>query len=73
MKTKIELIAEINTLRKDNKNNWVNVQLDYNNQSVAIKFYGTWVQLLIIDGVKHSSNMDISVKQFNEFLNEVIK
>ena len=72
MNTKIELIAEINTLRKTNKNKWVNTVLNYNNQSIAIKFFGTWIQVLMINSVKHSSNMDITVKQFNEFLNEVI-
>lgn len=72
MKTKIELIAEINALRKANKNKWVNTVLSYNNQSIAIKFFETWVQVLMINGVKHSSGMDISVKQFNTFLNEVI-
>lgn len=73
MKTKIELIAEINKLRKDNKNKWVNTHLDYNQQSIGVKFYDTWMQILIIGGVTHSSNMGISVKQFNEFLNEAIK
>ena len=69
--TKLELIKLINDLRKANKNNWVNQCIDYNGIKISLKSYNTWVQVLVINGGnKNSSNMDISVKQFNEFLNE---
>ena len=71
--TKLELIAKINQLRKTNKNVWLNTRIDYNGLSIGIKSYNTWVQILEVNGYKHSSNMDISVKQFNEFLNESLQ
>lgn len=72
--TKLELIKMINNLRKSNKNNWVNQCIDYNGIKISLKSYNTWVQVLVINGGnKNSSNMDISVKQFNEFLNESLQ
>ena len=67
---KLELIKKINDLRKSHKNKWVNITLLYNDEPISIKFYNTWMQVLSYDNKKYSSNMDISVKQFNEFLNE---
>jgi hypothetical protein len=69
---KIELIKTLNTLRKKNKNwIWYDVTLD-NGSFIEYKAIDTWVQFLIIDGIKHSSVMGLSVKGFNNFLNECL-
>jgi hypothetical protein len=63
----------INDLRKNNKNKWVSQYIDYNGVQIGLKSYNTWVQILKVNDYNYSSCMDISVKQFNEFLNESLK
>jgi hypothetical protein len=69
---KIELIKKLNMLRKNDKNwVWYDVTLD-DGRNIEYKSIDTLVQFLIIDGVKHSSVMGLSVKGFNNFLNECL-
>jgi hypothetical protein len=69
---KIELIKKLNMLRKNDKNwVWYDVTLD-DGRNIEYKSIDTWFQFLIIDGVKHSSVMGLSVKGFNNFLNECL-
>jgi hypothetical protein len=69
---KIELMKTLNNLRKNDKN-WVryDVTLD-DGRNIEYKAIDTWVQFLIIDGIKHNSVMGLSVKGFNNFLNECL-
>lgn len=71
-----EYIALINKERKANKNKWVSFTENVEGTKIGIKFYNTWVQRIeFTDGltaISDSGNMDISVKQFNEFLAQSI-
>ena len=63
-----EFIKTVNTLRLDNKGRWYQWCGEVNNHNVSLKGYGAWVQRLKVDDTIHSGNMDISVKEFKEFL-----
>jgi len=64
----MDTVKELNVLRKANKNKWVSGIFVYNGKSVSYKAYNTWVQVLDVDGVRYSSGMDISVKDYMVFL-----
>lgn len=66
--TKLEFIKLANDQRKANKHRWVFLSESVGSNLVQYKAYNTWVQILSINGIKDSSPMDISVKQFNDFL-----
>jgi hypothetical protein len=69
---KQELIKTLNNLRKNDKNwVWYDVTLD-DGRNIEYKAIDTWVQFLKIDGIKYSSVMGLSVKGFNNFLNECL-
>ena len=63
-----EFIKTVNTLRLDNKGGWYQWCGEVNDYDVSLKGYGTWVQRLKVDDTIHSGNMDVSVKEFKEFL-----
>ena len=73
---KLEYIKLINSLRKANKNKWVSFTQNVENMVIGIKFFNTWIQVIEVNHGTHitrdSGCMDISVKQFNEFLNNAI-
>ena len=59
-------------MRKNNKN-WVWYDITLNDgRDIQYKAFDTWVQYLTIDGIKHSSVMDLNVKGFNNFLNKCL-
>ena len=68
-----EFIKTINALRLGNKGSWYQWCGEVNNYNVSLKGYGTWVQRLKVDDVIHSGNMEVSVKEFKEFLNVCVK
>lgn len=72
MKTKEQIIKDINTLRKTNKNNWYYLNETYNNRTIQLKGFDTWLQVLKIDNITYPTCMDISVKQFNQQLQEYL-
>lgn len=45
-----EFVKQINSLRLQNKNKWYTYQGTVNNKTVALKGYGTWLQILRVDG-----------------------
>ena len=63
-----EFIKTVNTLRLESKGRWYQWCGEVNNCNVSLKGYSTWVQRLKVDDTIHSGNMDISVKEFKEFL-----
>lgn len=67
----MDIVKELNVLRKTNKNKWVSGVCVYNGKSVSYKAYNTWVQVLYVDGVRYSSGMELSVKDYMAFLNGV--
>ena len=68
-----EFIKTINTLRLENKGSWYQWCGEVNNHYVSLKGYGTWVQRLKVGDTIHSGNMEISVKEFKEFLSVSVK
>ena len=63
-----EFIKTVNTLRLENKGRWYQWCGEVNNYEVSLKGYGTWVQRLKVDDTIYGGNMDVSVKEFKEFL-----
>ena len=63
-----EFIKTVNALRLENKGGWYQWCGEVNNCSVSLKGYGTWVQRLKVDYVTHGGDMEVSVKEFKEFL-----
>ena len=68
-----EFIKTVNALRLANKGSWYQWYGEVNNRNVSLKGYGTWVQRLKVDDTIHSGNMDVSVKEFKEFLSVSVK
>jgi len=65
---KQEFIALVDGLRKGNKNYWVQTAQIVDGRTVRYKAYNTWVQILEIDGIKHSNPTDQKVRDFKAFL-----
>ena len=63
-----EFIKTVNLLRLENKSGWYQWCGEVNNRNVSLKGYGTWVQRLKVDDTIYGGNMDVSVKEFKEFL-----
>ena len=63
-----EFIKTVNALRLDNKSRWYQWCGEVNNRNVALKGFGTWVQRLNVGDTIYGGNMDVSVKEFKEFL-----
>ena len=72
---KIEIIVEqLNNDRKRNKDNWLVQTSIIQGVSISIKSYNTWVQGLIVNnGIRHSSNMDMKVSEFKQFLKDCLE
>ena len=68
-----EFTKTINALRLENKRSWYQWCGEVNNRNVSLKGFGTWVQRLTVDDTMHSGNMDVSVKEFKEFLSVSVK
>ena len=63
-----EFIKTVNALRNSNKGSWYQWCGEVNNNYVSLKGFGTWVQRLNVGDTIYGGNMDISVKEFKEFL-----
>ena len=63
-----EFIKTVNALRLGSKGRWYQWCGEVNNSYISLKGYGTWVQRLKVDDTIHGGNMDVSVKEFKEFL-----
>ena len=68
-----EFIKTVNALRLESKGSWYQWCGEVNNHNVSLKGYDTWVQRLNVDGVTHGGNMEVSVKEFKEFLSVSVK
>ena len=67
---KSDFIKAINTLRLSNKNKWYTWQGIVDNKQVALKGYGTWLQIFRIDGLTVPTLSDISVADFKKLLSD---
>ena len=63
-----DFFKAINTLRKKSKNKWYSFSGTVNGQYIELKAFGTWLQIFRIDGIDNSHCPDLSVKRFNEIL-----
>ena len=62
-------VKRLNKVRLENKNFWVFADVNLNGSTFRFKFYNTWVQIAQTpDGLRGSSCMDISVKEFKQYL-----
>ena len=66
-------IHKVNTLRKQNKDNWVFTIEKVDGKMVEYKAYNTWIQILRIDGISHASPMGLNVGGFNRHLSKALK
>ena len=76
---KKQVIKQVNKFRLSNKNKWYQIEVTTNNFIYQLKVFGTWVQIgkkrfLDTKELIHNypSNMDISVKEFKEYLTRFI-
>jgi len=71
------IIKEVNTIRKENKNKWYYLikTYKYNEKifDIQIKGFNTWLQVLNINGILHNSNMDISITEFKSNIENAIE
>lgn len=63
-----DFVKLLNDERKANKNKWVFMGGTVNGKSFKYKAYGTSIQVLEIDNIRHHSTTDVSVKDFKEAL-----
>jgi hypothetical protein len=66
--TKENFVTEINTLRRDNKNEWYFWNGKVCNSNVRLKGYNTWIQRIEVNGIKGGSPMEMKVKDFKNWL-----
>jgi len=65
------IIKDINKLRKNASKGWyIYHNYDFN---IHIKGYKTWLQIYKINGIDYGHVMDISVKDFNNYLFNSLK
>jgi hypothetical protein len=73
IKTVSDAVKHINTMRKQDKDSWYYPKFELNGKNVVMKCYRTWVQRCYVDGVEvDGSLMDISVKDFNQYLTDTL-
>ena len=70
MKTK-EFIKTVNSLRLANKNKWYTLHGTVNGCSFAIKGFGTWLQVISVNGINCANCMDQNVTEFKKHLETV--
>ena len=68
-----EFVKQINNLRLQNKNKWYTYQGTVNNKNVALKGYGTWLQILRVDGLTVPTVSDISVTEVKQVLKGAVE
>ena len=77
-KDKETLIKLINKHRLENKNSWYQLSIALNGLNYEMKCFETWVQICYVYKnnkllYNAASPMELSVKQFKEYLNKVLK
>jgi len=66
-------IKEVNAKRKTNKNNWYTFSGIVNGKNVQLMAFNTYLRTFEVNGVRYGGICDITVKRFNETLNEPFK
>lgn len=62
------ILSVIDNARKTNKNKWYSGSI--HGGSIQYRGFNTWLQVLNIDGIDHSSTMELSVKEFRKHILE---
>lgn len=70
MKTK-EFVRTVNSLRLANKNKWYTLQGSVNGCNFEIKGFGTWLQVISVNGINCANCMNQSVAEFKQHLETV--
>jgi hypothetical protein len=58
---KMEFVAFLDKMRKESPERWLSWVGVVEGLNIRIKFYGTWNQILEIDGVRHGGIHDLKV------------
>jgi hypothetical protein len=77
-KDKETIIKLINKHRLENKNKWYQISMYLNGLNYEIKCFETWIQICYVYKnnkllYNAASPMDLSIKQFKQHLNKVLK
>ena len=67
-----DFVNEVNALRLANKGKWYTWQGVVNNKEVALKGFGTWLQILRVNGLQCGNCSDKSVKDFKSDLHSAV-
>ena len=70
MKT-LEFVKTVNALRLANKNKWYTLQGTVNGCNFEIKGFGTWLQVISVNGINCANCMEQSVAEFKHHLKTV--
>ena len=72
-----EFVKTVNRLRLDSKNKWYTLTGTVNGCNFEIKGFGTWLQVISVNGINCANCMEQSVTEFKKHLktvaDEVIK
>lgn len=63
-----ECLKQANKLRRDNKNEWLFLQIECKGQTTLCKSFNTSIQVLKKSGINHHGGWDLSVKDWTNKL-----
>ena len=66
-------IQKVNNLRRKNKDKWVQAIEMVEGRMIEYKAFNTWIQILRIEGINHSSTMGLNATGFTNHLNKALK
>ena len=67
----LEFVNTVNKLRLDNKNKWYALAGTVNDCNFEIKGFGTWLQVISVNGINCANCMEQSVTEFKQHLKTV--
>jgi|DEB0MinimDraft_10_1074344.scaffolds.fasta_scaffold43623_4 hypothetical protein len=69
--TTSQFVHDVNQKRRD-FNGWYTWEGTVKGKQVELKAYKTWIQVAYVNGIKHSSPMDMTVYRFKQFLENLV-
>ena len=67
-----EFTKTVNKARREHKDKWFFIKLEYNGSLITMKIYNTWIQIFDYNGSNYPSLMQLSVKDFNQHIRETL-
>ena len=64
----VEFVNTVNKLRLANKDKWFALAGTVNGCSFEIKGFGTWLQVMNVNGINYANCMEQSVAEFKQYL-----